>query len=828
MAYEKCLGIIRAAAGRDLSDTEMDELLTELQKRARAKQGMAADEAVTAAANDYAADMAAQAVIEKRNAAISLRTYLQGLDKVRSSFARNPALGIESILVGVNNAALGSRLSAMTHQAQLQQRYQIGLHSDLRRSGVLEVYNSGALDREISRALFAINRAEPLPTDVPREALDAAKVVSKWQEAARIDANRHGGWIKRLEGYITRQSHDVYSIRKAGYQAWRDFTLQKLDMARTLDGDRDVEEFMQAVYQGLASGIHIKTGDAKPGGFKGPANIAKKMSQERVLHFKNADAWFDYNERFGRGNLRESVDAQLSRMAQDTGLMMVLGPNPEANLKRMGDTLLAEIKDPEKKRRFSEKMQSVIQRRFDEVSGKSRIPVGEVMAQRSATLRAVLGMAKLGGAIASQFGDIAAFGAEIRYQGNGMLTGMGQSIAGMTKRVNTDERTEFLSMLGVYIDGLSASHNDRFSISEDGLPGMVSRGQQLFFKLNLMRFWSDRQKAAAVESFAHHLGMQGEREFSELRPEMQRVLGMYGIREQQWGVIRQAIARDDRGMAFAAPELIERLPDSAFAGMTGRPAVARREVSDQLRSYYVDRATYAQLSPDARVRSAMTMGTRPGTALGEAMRFIMQFKSFGVAMVQKSLGREIYGRGAAPDATLRQALMNGNGEILGVVNLLAMSALFGYGSMVVKDLMKGKSPRDPLSKATWLAALAQGGGMGIYGDYLFGEVNRFGGSALESAAGPAVGAAGDVYRIFQILRDQNTAHPARDAAAQTFRTALDNTPFINLFYTRPLLNYLFIWQAQEALSPGYLRRSEQRIKRETGQTFYYKPSEAIR
>src|SRR3546814_15494781 len=82
-------------------------------------------------------------------------------------------------------------------------------------------------------------------------------------------------------------------------------------MARTFADGAD-EKTLRAVYDGLASGVHMKTTGA-PSGFKGPRNIAKKASAERVLHFKDADAWTDYNTRYGTGNLREAPLMGLER-----------------------------------------------------------------------------------------------------------------------------------------------------------------------------------------------------------------------------------------------------------------------------------------------------------------------------------------------------------------------------------------------------------------------------------------------------------------------------------------------------------------------------------
>ncbi|WP_225926612.1 hypothetical protein [Pseudomonas sessilinigenes] len=132
------------------------------------------------------------------------------------------------------------------------------------------------------------------------------------------------------------------------------------------------------------------------------------------------------------------------------------------------------------------------------------------------------------------------------------------------------------------------------------------------------------------------------------------------------------------------------------------------------------------------------------------LRFVTQFKSFPAIYMQKTMGRELYGCGYTPAALsnsirggrdLLQALRSGNGERLAMHQLMLWTTAFGYLSMASKDVAKGREPRPVDDPKTWLAAMVQGGGLGIFGDYLFGEASRFGNSALELVTGPALGIA---------------------------------------------------------------------------------------
>jgi hypothetical protein len=79
----------------------------------------------------------------------------------------------------------------------------------------------------------------------------------------------------------------------------------------------DREQFLTHVWENLSSGNH-ETSTGATGFLGGGANLASKLSAERVLHFKDADAWLEYNERFGRGNVIDAVLRGLEHAGRKT------------------------------------------------------------------------------------------------------------------------------------------------------------------------------------------------------------------------------------------------------------------------------------------------------------------------------------------------------------------------------------------------------------------------------------------------------------------------------------------------------------------------------
>lgn len=844
MSASDCLRIFRKAAERDVPDAEIDEFLTALEAHKRylmsKDAALSTEDAALKAADELANNLKTAAVIEKRNATLNYVKRLERVAWIGNTFGNNIALGIESMLVGTQRAKAGSRVSVASVQQGLRQYYAAGFINDLERAGHGALFASGAMDRDVTRALWALGREDrkPLLGKLPKEAGEIAAVVQKWQEIARTDANRAGAWIGKRDDYITRQSHNPEKIRGGGldadYQRWKAVALEKFDIPQMMaqSGALDADKMLRADWVNLASGNHLKAvPDDVASGFTGPGNLAKKVSQSRSILFKDADAWFDYNQQFGKGNLRESVSASLMHSAESTGMLQMLGTNPEAMLKAITGDLTLEAKAAGKVEMVAKlgEKQGELARYMSVVDGSMNIPGNALWARRAANVRAWESLSKLGGMLLSQLNDVAVYGSGARYQGRGLFSGMAEAVTGLGRSLAPQERRDLAAALGVTLENMAGELGRAGTFSE---AGSMTKMMQTFMKWNGSQWWQDRMRTSAAFGMSHHMALQAEKTFDALGPEYQRVLGLYNIGESEWNVIRQTSARHVDGRAYIVPEALRAVSDDAIKSRIG-PAAGetemaneRRDLEDRLRNYFVDQTSALALEPDAKTRAIILQGTRPGTWTGEFMRFAMQFKSFTAAYMQRVLGRELYGRGYEGDS-LMGALKNGNGAFTGLAQLIVTSTIMGYGSMALKDIAKGRTPRDPTGSPgdavqVLLASMVQGGGAGIYGDFLFGQANRMGSGTIESLGGPTISAAGRAIDLY------HSALAGDDVKAKVFGEALNNTPFLNLFYTRAALNYMIFYRMQETMNPGYLRRMERDVEKNQAQHFLVRPSEVAR
>jgi len=818
---------IRRRAGVQLTDDELEEFLLRIADMAqRGDPGQAMADRLLAAAGELAGQIRAAAAIERRN-------RIQNLEKrvARREFylaapavgrTAGPLIGLEAKLVGVNTPFAGARLSVDAEGNALIRDLVDGFSIDLERAGHFQAFRSGAYDRQVAIELFELNRRDGGQPGVSgsRIAQEIAQIIQTYQRRNVDTQNAAGAWIGSYDGYIARTSHDAERIRRAGYDAWRDQILPRLD-ERTFDGVDDRDRFLRAVYTALVSRVHLTVDGLQ--GFKdpaltGPGNLARKLSEGRTLHFKDANAWFDYQQAFGSRTLAESVLSSFELGARNAALMRQFGTNPraefEADIRWMRETRRDDF-DLMDQLRAREK---ALANRFDVLDGTARMAVNEMAARIGSGWRTWQNMTKLGGVLLSAIGDVPIKASELRYQGVGLLQGYADGVVSVVRGRGRGEEREVADLLRAGAEGMRGALGSRFDAT-DTVPGTLAKIQDRFFQWTGLKYWTDAQRAGAELVMSRALGRQQGSGWAALAPESRRVLEMYGIGAADWDMLRAQRWRQADGRTYLTPDVAMRVDDAAVLAELGRRgqvaatdrdvAAYRRDLGLRLQAFYADRAEYAVLNPGARERAILMQGTRPGTPEGEALRMVMQFKAFPVAVITKVWGRELYGG------------QDGFGRLAGVTHMIAASIVFGYAAMSAKDLAKGRTPRDPTDPKTWAAAFVQGGGAGIYGDFVFGEYNRFGRGFLASAAGPTAGSVEDVVDLW------NRVKRGDDVAAASLKAALAHTPFANLFYTRIALDYLVLYQLQEMANPGFLRRMERRIEKENGQNFILRPSQAI-
>ena len=844
MSIRKCINQVKRAGekvGVKFSDEEIQDIMAIIERkltdRDAAFNGLSPEQAIKKVTDEINEDAKLAARVAYRNRLINVKRHGELKRRIAAN-PSNPSKALSDIMVGSLKSIEEGRVSVDAQAHSIMTNSVGKLAAELERKGLLELFTSGQLDNLIYREMF-----DGFGTTGNKRAEEIARSIQRSQKVLLNRKNRAGAVIRELKNYVVRQNHDPMLMRDAGFDKWKTDILPLLDKELTFKNiapDQTEDSFLRGVYDSLVSGMHQKTtslysedGLLDPvSGFTGQANLAKKLSAERKIHFLNGEGAKKYADLYSRMSLSEAVINGITHDAQTLALMETFGTNPRA----MFDRLVKEMTEENKGNlEILDKInERVLNTQFAELDGTTRArgasrPVffGVDFAGIAASWRMLQNMSKLGFATISSISDVVTKAAFINANTErGLFASYARAFGDVFEGLKTSkERKEMSYLLNVGIENLLGDVHARFGSNDSG-PGMIAKAHQFFFKVNGMQWWNNSQKTGIARMLAADLANYSRRSWTSVPVETRNLLAQYGIREQEWGLFKtlDLKAADNRNylVPSAAQDVSNDLIDPIIFAESGKQKLQitdkmRQEYKDKLETkiatYLTDSADIAIPTPGARERAIMNQGLPRGTVMGEAIRAIMQLKGFPITYLTKGISRQYYNRGG------------GLSGVYGISQMIVGMTVMGYLAMSTKEILKGREPKDVFSDdiaknaKTLAAAAAQGGGFGLFGDFIFGEFNRYGQSLTQTVAGPTFGAIDDIFRTMHKFARGD------EVAAEATKFAMRNTPFVNLFYTKAALDYLVLHGFSEMANPGYLRRMEKRFKDQGGQDFFFPPSQ---
>lgn len=819
-SFSKCFNEMKRLSGDTLSDDKINELLDEIKIKInedKFKQGEAKTEKILK--EEIFDNFKYQQALDKRNLAENnmkaLNEYQKIIDAIELSGGNIDAVdGVKGILVGIQKFSQLARNSIGSKQDTIE-IVEIGklyrLISKISKTS-WDDFTSGKMDLEIKQEMLGVNTGL-------KQAKQLADILKSFQEDLRLRLNDLGANIGKLDDWITRTVHNTDKMANASKRtkvvednrvAWREYIRERLDLKRSFPEVADiikVNKILDDIYDSLMTGDHLKHGGTNS--VYGTRNVANRLNASRVLHFKDAVARHEYDIMFGEPSLKESVISVISNSAKNIALMEVLGTNPQATLEKILSLLRKKYKstntDLTKKLIFK-----TFKNEFVEIDGSINAIGNETLAKVGMVVRTLQATGKLGFAGISSVSDLAQYMGTTNFQGRGLLTGLGEAMNALFKK----QDKEAMEVLEIISNSIIGNMGNKYSSSFETW-GKMGKLQNLFFKYNSLNWWISSLKSGMTVGLSRHYGMLVDTAFNSLSIRERNLLKLYGIDEGKWDLLRSIKTLDVNNKRYLTAEGVNELSNEAIKKYVGR-SLSEREIRNfkkdleiTWRNVLVDQASHGTPEPDAAIRAVMNQGLEKGTGMGETIRFIGQFKSFPITIWKKIIGRELNSYG--PDDSKFS-------KFSGLTSILILGTMFGYISMSAKDMLRGRSPRDPEKLSTILEALSQGGGLGIYGDFIINEVqNEYGNNIWETILGPT---ASDINKLREIVLNLND--PAK-AGKKFVQFAENNIPFLNLYYTKAAYDYLIGYQIKEFLDPGFFERMRIRHEETRGQTYFLKP-----
>ncbi len=211
--------------------------------------------------------------------------------------------------------------------------------------------------------------------------------------------------------------------------------------------------------------------------------------------------------------------------------------------------------------------------------------------------------------------------------------------------------------------------------------------------------------------------------------------------------------------------------------------VENQKVARKLTNLFYNEARIGVPEAGLAEKSMMQLGHREGTPAGLALKLIFQFRTPVVRLATSMVPR---------------AKAMGPGFLWHTLPWMGL----GYAVLSAKDLLRGRTPRDPTDLQTLLESIAQTGFLAPASDAV-SKIHAEGvGRIDEMILGTTYGEVKDLAKII------GAYWSGEDWGKKTLDSVISNTPGANIWYAQHLLNVTVIDGLNETISPGFRARQD--------------------
>lgn len=674
----------------------------------------------------------------------------------------------------------------------------------------------------------SLNRDHAIVLKGVREALgestgdgEAAKVGQAFRETFEYLHSRYkqaGGIIGKIDNYFPQVTRKESLVKaKISKEAFVEKTFNRLDREKMVDidtgspfSDEKLGQVLGDVYDTVMTAGRNKIAKRTSKGETvraGPGDIDTRHADSRFLHFKSPDDFLAHNKEFGVGDqgLAQAFLEHVNSMSRDTAVLEKLGPRPNSIARFLDQKMDVDGTSPIK-RKWANAMYRVLTSSFQH--GDTDAMWWKVFAGSQNWLRS----AKLGSASISAISDSTFIAATAKINGLDATRVMGNYFKGVAPGDRQIKQIAKRSGFIAEILGGSALGDTRFAGEAMGrgftraLAGAVNEFSGL---QHMTKAAQDAVSLEGMATLAEHIS--GGITWKDLNVDLKNNLGRFGFNEADWADLQKAEIYDSGDAKF--------LITSELRLDKNLSAKRAKDIADKLDDWTFFMRQMAANEPLLATR-ALTTGAilgdgglaTPSRVIGATLGL---FKSFPVTVLLSHL---------LP--AMKRAQVDRKMDHLAMT--LVGTTLLGGLAMQLKQLTQGKTIKDMDSYKFWVGAAMQGGGLGLFSDFVFGDYSRFGRSPVTEAMGPTVGLFEDIMQATKGNLDKAIDGKDTNVARDLFRVAKGNIPLGNLWYARLALERLVLDNLERLTDPKFdsrIHKYQNKMQKETGQQFWWRPGQ---
>lgn len=806
-------------------DQRVTKAMTNLARQDRDKwRNMSQIDKLTAASEQVAKDIQSDLARKKQILAKDIIKRSQGLEILKTpGLASNQNLD-RMIAHNGDMSGITSLNSEYKVIANETKRHMWNFYTKIK--GALGIWTDNNLMKDVARERFGEDTGNSVAKQIATE-------LGKMYDDLRVRFNAAGGDIGDLGddfGFNTIWEGD--KIKDAGVQQWLDDALKNIDRSKYVDVDGNpltndqIKEMISYSFESITTdGLNkLNVGEVVQGGGK----VTNRMSQSRVLHWKNADAWLEMQQKYGALPFVDLIDSHIDTMAKNIALVEKFGSNPN----RAFEILAQEAKRIDGANGINTNALTDGIRRattmYDVFANREMNHGIEALNSFGVAYRAWNVSTMLGSALLASLSDIAPMIKLARMHNLSVAKLMGNLVSELNPFNPKDRELSF--SMGIAVDEITSSLG-RFA-AED-LTSVYDRASQVarisntasstIMRASLLNAWTRATKAAWSKTLMNkYANLPKEKKWGQLDAEDQDFLKAVGLDERTWEIMSLAEPmKDGAGNPLMTTQSILNIPDEQLNHL-GNPIEVKNQAVKKYFSHVLDEQGMAVIESGLRERTRLYGKTHGGEILGFFGRGMMQFKSFPVTFLMRHGTR-----------ALRDGALSPTPYTYMIPLALGMSAM-GALSLQLGEIANGNNPlpmwdddNPDVTLSFMTKSMMKGGGMTLLGDIVAAGADTSGRDGRDFLLGPM---GGDMVKLAQLTSGTaNQILNGKDVTSKTnqmYMLAKSKIPGQNLWYTKTAMNRLMFDDIQNMIAPDYQQKYKRKMQKQ-GRSQWWESGEGL-
>jgi len=646
------------------------------------------------------------------------------------------------------------------------------------------------------------------------------KISKNLQDAfhyGKSDAKRLGVIFGDLGKKYFPQSYDRNKVASLSEKEFVDLMLEHVDL-RGESTEKMSLILREAKKQIDTDGLHVSN-------LEGAAGVIEKRNLSRELHFKNGNSYLKVMKQIGSegGDTRKIMEKYFFGLSQDLALSDELGPLSRDLIKSLGKKV-NEGGDPDRSLLAAYNIVANTAFNGNKDSWLYKAHGSFQLWQRAS---------HLGGASVSALSDTVFNASVHRMNGGSFFKPLGDYMKLVTQ-VGKKDLLELNKKMGYYTEVFAGNllEENRFSVGGDG-SGIVKKISDATFSFSGLNYVTKMGKIIGQMNANHIIAdnIKAGKSWGKLDFVLKERLQKAGFNESKWKMALKEtnVVSDGRMNYFNTAELRTK----------GAPGTDVSKLADELDLFTVQMAELVTNENNISVRSLTSgalLDSSGKASVGQKVlaETVFQYKNFPMSAYLNHFapGARRFKRGL--ETMVKDGEISEGLKLMSELGYLMLTTtMMGVAVKQIKNPMKGKSFQELDTKLV-VAGMAQGGGAGIFGDFLFQDTSRFGNSLPATLLGPSVSLAEDVIKTYKgnsldkvMGGDEADFHKMARGTAKLLRR---NTPILSsLWYTRLIAERMIFDSIDNMVDPKNFKKTIRRNNKmmgKVGQEYWWEPNKA--